>query len=375
MNPQDADRLLQKYVDQTANPDEQLLVESWYANEAGNRKLEDSDDFEHLAAELWLGTRKRAGITVVKKISHKLYYWLSAAVFLLLGLSIAYFNIREAPSITTLARAKDIGPGTNKAILTLGNGKQIILSNNTNGKLAVEDHTNISKTDSGKIVYQPGKGALHDQPIYNTVTTPAGGQFKLTLADGTNVTLDASSSISFPVAFNGKQRLVTMTGQVYFEVAHDKNKPFIVNTSSQSIEVLGTHFNVNAYEDEQAVRTTLLTGSIRLKTEGHLAILKPGEQALSLTATKKLQVGPADVEESMAWQQGYFRFRQEDIYAVMRKISRWYNIEAAFEGEIPPEKFSGTISRYKDISQVLGMLEYSKSVHFKLSGRRVTVTK
>ncbi|WP_442591846.1 FecR family protein [Pedobacter sp. AW31-3R] len=375
MNQQDADRLLQKYLDQTASPGEQRLIESWYAHEATIRKLNDKDNFEHLAEVLWQGTRRRAGIPILKKVIPIRYYWWSAAAILLLGMSIAYLSFREIPSITTIARAKDIRPGTNKAILTLGNGKQIALSNDRSGKLASEDHTTISKTDSGKVVYEPEKGLHHDQVVYNTITTPAGGQFQLRLADGTNITLDASSSISFPVVFSGKQRAVTMTGQAYFEVAHDKDKPFIVKTAAQNIEVLGTHFNVNAYENEQAVKTTLLTGSIRLKAAGHQAILKPGEQALVLPAAQRLEVGPADMEESIAWQQGYFRFRQEDIHAVMRKISRWYNIEVTFEGAVPAEKFSGTISRYKDISQVLGMLEYSKSVHFKLSGRRVTVYK
>jgi len=373
MNQQDADHLLEKYLNQTANLGEQRLLESWYAHQATQRKLTDADNFEHLADELWAGTRKKAGLTTAKKIYRIPYYWLSAAVLLLLGAPVAYLSLRQPASISSIARASDIRPGTNKAILTLGNGQQVVLSSSKQGQLAMEDHTMVSQTDSGKIVYQASSAAKGHELVYNTITTPAGGQFQLTLADGTNVTLDASSSISYPVAFNGKQRLVTMTGQAYFEVAHDRTKPFIVNSRAQSIEVLGTHFNVNAYENEKTIRTTLLSGSIRLKTDQRQAILKPGEQALVIPMVNGLEVTAGDVEESIAWQKGYFRFRQEDIQSVMRKISRWYNIEVTYEGGVPTEKFSGTISRYKDISQVLGMLEYSKSVHFKLSGRRVTV--
>ena len=375
MNQQDADRLLEKYLNKTASLGEQRLLESWYADEAGRQKLDDSIEFQHLAAELWEGTRSRAGLPVVKKFNLTRYYWWSAAVLLLLGMSIAYVKLHEEPSILNIAHAKDIAPGTNKAILTLASGKQITLSNQMTGQLAIEDNTSINKTDSGKIVYRTEDDRKDAQQAYNTITTPAGGQFQLSLADGTNVTLDASSSISFPVAFTASQRSVKMTGQVCFEVAHDRHKPFLVSTARQNIEVLGTHFNVNAYTDEKAIKTTLLAGSIRLKTAGHQVVLKPGEQALVQTTADRIEVGPADIEESIAWQKGYFRFRQEDIQTVMRKISRWYNIDVGYEGDLPTEKFSGTISRYKDISQVLGMLEYSKSVHFKLSGRRVTVLK
>jgi transmembrane sensor len=372
MDQQEAARLLEKYIDKTATAQERHLVDTWYNNEAAKRQLTDADSFEHLADELWLGTRARAGLNPVKKI-HKAWYWLSAAVVLLFGLSLAYIALRPDSETKLSAQTSQIKPGTNKAVLTLANGKKIYLNNATKGKLAEQNNTSVNKTDSGKIVYQAEGKTAENALAYNTITTPAGGQFQLTLADGTSVTLDASSSITYPVTFTGKQRLVTMKGQVYFEVAHNSNKPFVVSTQGQSIEVLGTHFNVNAYDDEPLIKTTLLTGSIKLKVAEHQALLKPGQQGVVQVAATTIDIKDADIEETMAWQKGYFRFHQEEIHSIMRKLARWYNIDVTFEGPTPTEKYSGTISRYKNINQVLSMLEYSKSVHFKVSGRRVTV--
>lgn len=373
MNRQEAARLIEKYLKNTATQQERLLVENWYADLADKRSLTDDDHIEHVAEELWQGTRERAGI-VIHKQSFRFWPQLVAAV-LLLGICTFYYTLyyRSANRPEMVAVSHDVAPGSTKAILTLSNGKKIAVSDSKTGRLAKQLNTEINKLADGSIVYKDD--SANDRIIaYNTISTPRAGKFDVTLEDGTLVMLDAGSSIKYPVSFIGKERKVEITGQVYFEVAHNKQKPFIVVTKGENIEVLGTHFNVNNYDDEPALKTTLLEGSVSVKYGQKSVLLKPGEAAIAHTAGD-IKVEDADVEEAVAWKNGYFRFNSENIVSIMRKISRWYDIDVVYQGEISREEYSGTISRFKNISQVLKMLEYSKSVHFKVEGRRVTVSK
>jgi len=373
MNRQEAERLVEKYLDKTATEQERLLVENWYADFSDKKTLTDEDDFEHLAAELWKGTRERAGIIPSKRI---LIMWRQIAAAILLFVMLAsyyklfYHHLGQSKS---MAVTHDIAPGTNKAILTLANGNHIILSGGGKGRLTLQDDIVINKKQDGSIAYN--KVSESSGPtLYNTTATPIGAEFELTLEDGTIVKLDAASSIRYPVSFKGNERRVEITGQVYFEVAHDKQRPFIVGSKNQTIEVLGTHFNVNAYGDNAAITTTLLQGSVKINYGSKSALLKPGEQAIAKNGNS-ISVEKADAEEAIAWKNGYFRFKEENIQDVMQKISRWYNISVVYNGAISDEQYSGVISRYKNISQVLKMLAYSGSVHFKVDGRRVSVSK
>ena len=245
------------------------------------------------------------------------------------------------------------------------------MSDAQTGKLADQGNTVVSKTSDGSIRYERSGSTIPNTAGLNTVTTPRGGVYHLTLPDSTEVWLNAASSITYPVNFSSHDRKVSVTGEVYFEVAHNAAKPFRVTGRGQQIEVLGTHFNVNVYENEPLSRTTLLEGSVRITTGNNHAFLKPGQQAVFNGSNIMLREG--DISEAVAWKIGYFEFENLDIRALMRQIARWYDVDVAFEGPISSETFTGRISRYKNISQILSIVQASKSVHITISGRRIMV--
>lgn len=277
----------------------------------------------------------------------------------------------------------DIAPGKQGATLTLGNGKKIRLSDAGQGILAKETDIVISKTADGQLIYEitsPSKETLHrggERSATNTLSTAKGETYMVILPDKSKVWLNTASSLTYNAVLNDAgKRVVKLSGEAYFEITKDKGHPFVVKTNKQEVEVLGTHFNVNSYADEGQIKTTLLEGSVKVSPlTGSLdkAILTPGQQ--SIFTDKGISVVQADAGEAVAWKNGYFRFDEEGIESIMRKLSRWYNIEVYYDGPIPDEQFSGRISRYKDISQALGMLDYNQTVHFKIEGRRITVTK
>ncbi|WCT10682.1 FecR family protein [Mucilaginibacter jinjuensis] len=303
--------------------------------------------------------------------------FVAAAVVLLFISAGAYFLLKEqAPKQQVAAQKYNIPAGGNKAILTLANGKQIVLTDAKNGELANESTIVINKTGRGVVRYDGTSAG--GELTYNTMSTPRGGQYTLILSDGTKVFMNAASSLKYPTSFSGNERKVELKGEAYFEVAHNKKMPFRVETPSHQVEVLGTHFNVNAYDDEPAAKTTLLEGSVKINktvdgkviNDAGYKILRPGEQA---TVKADIQVANADVDEAIAWKNGVFVFNDEKIESIMRKISRWYNVDVDYKGKITSEGFGGTVSRSKDISTILHVLEETGGVHFKVEGRRVTV--
>jgi len=306
-----------------------------------------------------------------------------AAASVILALSIGgYFLLHKQQPQQTANYKNDIPPGHNQATLTLANGKKIILTKGLSGKLAQQGTTLIGVSSQNALAYTAA-GANANAPVaYNTLSTAIGEQspYPLVLADGTKVWLDAESSITFPVAFNGKDRIVKITGEAYFEVAHNSAHPFKVTVKEQTIEDIGTHFNINAYDNEKVITTTLLEGIVKVFVPGSSSPLeraglrlKPGEQAV--LKNQIINVTNADVEETVAWKNGYFRFNNEKIESIMRKLSRWYPIDVQYSGAITDEEFYATSSRYKNISEVLTMLQKTKGVHFTIDGRRVTVMK
>ncbi len=275
-----------------------------------------------------------------------------------------------------VATITDIMPGRNGAILTLQNGQTLVLDSAQNGALTMPHGLQIVKRDS-LIAYAPTGTAVDAATAYNTLTTPRGRQFQVVLSDGTKVWLNASSSIHYPAVFKGKERLVEVTGEAYFEVAKDATKPFIVNISAHPgarVEVLGTHFNINAYGDEESVRTTLLEGSVKASlVNGQSSILKPGDQAVLMANASMSTNHTARLDEVMAWKNGYFQFERSDIQTVMRQIARWYDVDIQYEGPVTKDKFGGSIPRDATLSQVLHALEQSL-VHFTIQGKKVIVT-
>lgn len=366
----DVEVLLEKYNNGTATNQERELVESWYL-----RYKTESQNLSHEQIQEEYNSGLADLTSRINKKTIRLWPRLAVAASLLLVLSFGtYLLLKNQHSGTTQTATiiNDIKPGTNSATLTLGNGKTILLNASANGQLAVQGGMAVTKTADGQLQYQQ-IGDDNAEVMINTITTRRKEQYKVILADGTSVWLNAASSIQYPTAFTGNTREVTITGEAYFEVAHNPAKPFRVNTNRQTVEVLGTHFNVNAYGDEPAVKTTLLEGSVRVSAGNSFKVIAPGEQ--SILKADELSVNETNTEESVAWKNGYFRFNQEKIEPLMRKLSRWYDIDVEFLGPVPDEEFSGAISRFTNISQVLNALEYYKTVHFKVEGRRVTVSK
>ena len=313
----------------------------------------------------------------------------AAAAVLLLVSTGAYFLLRNN-SIGPIAKTEmqqsrfknDVAPGGNKAILTLDNGTQIILDSAANGTLTQQGNTKVIKLDSGQLAYQ--QLATGNEPIsYNTVSTPKGGQYQIILSDGSKVWLNAASSLKYPTAFTGKERNVELTGEGYFEVAHNAAKPFHVSIASSlgdgrdmQVEVLGTHFNINAYSDESSIKTTLLQGSVKVtlrQAQGDkVQIIKPGEQASVTLSGADIIVGEADVDEAVAWKNGRFQFNNSDIKTIMRQLARWYDVDVTYEGNIPERFFTADISRNTNLSELLKVLELSK-IHFTIEGKKLTV--
>lgn len=319
----------------------------------------------------------------------KRYWWVAAAALLLLTSMIALLTIRskKQQDITGKGRQPspvyDAAPGKQGALLTLADGSTIVLDSAANGTLAQQGSTNLIKTDSGRLTYSPSTGA--GQAVFNTITTLRGRQFQLILPDGSKVWLNAASSLTYPTAFTGNERKVTLTGEAYFEVAPafaagstGKKIPFRVLISPQqgapewaAIEVLGTHFNVNAYHDETAIKTTLLEGKIKISSGQGSQLLSPGQQA-QLSNHQLSVINNSDLEAVVAWKNGVFNFHKADLLAVMRQLSRWYDVEVVYQGPVPGRLFGGEIERNLHLSQVLKILS-KMGVQCTIEGKKLIV--
>jgi ferric-dicitrate binding protein FerR (iron transport regulator) len=289
--------------------------------------------------------------------------------------------VRQAPAPVL---EKDVEPGGNKAILTLSDGSKISLNNANNGTLAQQGNTTVVKLANGQLSYH-ASGKTSREILYNTMTTPRGGQYRLSLPDGTQVWLNASSSITYPTSFTGQERKVEIKGEAYFEVAplipkgEHKKIPFKVYIAPSSgsegmeVEVLGTHFNINAYEDESATKTTLLEGAVKIKKGSDAILLKPGQQASCSGNSGFSLMEDADLEESIAWKNGLFSFKEADLTQIMRQLARWYDLDVRYEGTISKRRFTGKVFRNLKLSETLKVLELSH-IHFRIEGNRLTVT-
>jgi transmembrane sensor len=299
----------------------------------------------------------------------------AASVAILVSAVTVLFRPASKPAKSnTTAQKNDIRPGSNKAVLTLANGQKITLTDSINGQIAVQSNAKIAKTAKGQIVYQSPNGVRDKDlaPGYNTIEAPTGGQWEVILPDRSKVWLNAKSSLTYPTYFTGNERKVQLKGEAYFEIAHNAKMPFKVSSRGQTVEVLGTHFDIMAYDDDDIIKTTLLEGSVKISNNGHSYILIPGEQAQVSDAGTKV-TNETDLEDVMAWKNGYFKFN-DNLENVMRKISRWYNIEIKYANNVDPSlRFGGKISRYKNLSSALKIMELTGNVHFKVEGRRVTV--
>jgi ferric-dicitrate binding protein FerR (iron transport regulator) len=268
-----------------------------------------------------------------------------------------------------------IAPGGNKAILTLGNGQKVILDSAGNGTIAFQGNSRITKNDKGEIVYDATAQTNNfSEILFNTISTPNGGQYKVVLPDGTNVWLNAASSIRFPTKFVGKERAVAITGEVYFEVTKNASMPFKVKINeAEEIKVLGTHFNVMAYKEEKYTKATLLEGSIKIHNRDESILVKPGGQAILRNQGEIELVNNVNTDHIVAWKNGLFDFDNDDLPYIMRQLSRWYDVDIVYTDNVPEGHYAGSIRKQSNITEVLKMLELAGDVQFSIVGKKILV--
>lgn len=373
MNTEKIAALLEKYRDGTMTDQERALLETWYLRQAGQSSYEMSP--EQLDSSMAF---LKKNLPLAPARQRRLWSRMAAAAAVIIVLATGgYFLLKKTPpGENKAALAQDAAPGGNKAVLTLSDGRRITLSDAASGRIATEENVTVSKTAEGELKYSNTRdtpGAL----VYNSVSTPRGGQYSLVLADGTKVMLNAASSLKYPASFTGTERRVELTGEAFFEIAKNTARPFRVVSRAQTVTVLGTRFNINAYTDEPLVKTTLVDGSVQVQgnRNGAPLLLKPGQQAVMAGDAAPEAATAVNMEQALAWKNGYFRFYNEDLHAVTRQLARWYNVDFVFDGPVSAEEYTGKISRFKNLGQVLTMLESTRTVHFSITGNKVRVTK
>jgi ferric-dicitrate binding protein FerR (iron transport regulator) len=376
MNKIQISELLKKYQEKTLSDEDQDKLDAWYLKKASNSNLqlneyELEDSYKLLKSKLQLQEETKV-VRLWPRIA------VAASIAVLIGTGIFYFTQPKEEKFQVAAKPQEIAPGGTKGVLTLSNGKQIVLSEitakDTIAQEGEENEVTIKMNANGEVTYiiNPNTDGGKDDNSFNTLSTPTGGQYNIILADGTKVYLNAVSSIKYPTQFNGDKRVVELEGEAYFEVAKNKNKPFIVKSNNQSIEVLGTHFNVHSYNNESVVKTTLLEGSVAVTYKNQKAILKPGQQSDVSDNFSKIKVKEVDPEEAVAWKNGRFKFDNADLKNVMRQLERWYGIKVEYRGNVSDVRFNGGTFRNKNLSEVLKVLELS-NIKFKVEGKTVIV--
>jgi transmembrane sensor len=380
MTKEDFTVLYDKYLAGDCTPEELTLLEKY------------RDDFI-LSEKPWtpaMGDKDEVRSAIYNKLQLAVkppvrllnFKWLAAAALLICvitaGLFLHYKNSSASLADTQLGQHKKnlIVPGSDKAILTLADGRVLNLDKQEKGIMLKQGSATITQLTAGQLTYsvKNQKQAILST-AYNSIMTPKGGEYRVVLSDGTKVWLNSATSLKYPAVFSGHERRVELSGEAYFEVAKNKHMPFRVSVKGMAIEVLGTHFNVMAYNNEKAVETTLLEGKVKL-TNNHnkkQAYLLPGQCGVMKDDQGGFDVQPANAGNAVAWKNGYFTFNQESIQSIMRKVARWYDVDVEYQGDVSNKTFGGTVSRFADISDLLKTLELTGTIHFKVEGRRVIV--
>lgn len=394
MDTEKIKRLLQKQKSDQLTAEEKAILDTWYLKLSQTETVSiDETDMATRLDVVW------AGLDVNRELKRGAYLFnlirisSAAAIVLMIGGGLFYYYHDKKETHQQFASntlKNDIVPGGNKAILTLADGQKISLTDANNGTLAEQSGIKITKAADGKLIYtisdlpsrRPGLKSQVSNLEYNTIETPKGGQYQVILPDGSKVWLNAASSLKYPASFASlKERKVQLNGEAYFEVSKDKSHPFVVNTVNQEIEVLGTHFNVNAYTDEASVKTTLLEGSVKVYIPGTNSPLgktgvrlKPGQQ--SVLTGNGLSVSEGNTEEAIAWKNGYFRFDDEKLESIMRKIARWYDVDVTYQNDtLKNELFWVVTTRFANMSQLVKMMEKTGDVKFNIEDGKIIVSK
>ncbi|WP_439696779.1 FecR family protein [Mucilaginibacter sp. AW1-7] len=386
MQKQEFQQLIDKYLNGQATADEVQLLMELFDNAQTNNDWDEQtlgvkQDLEDKMLQRLQSAVQQSSAKHQPKV-FKIFASrnVAAAVIGLMIISAGvYYGTRHTAKEVALAKNKtvvkhDADPGKNEAVLTLDNGEKVVLDSARIGTIAQKGNISIKKTTDGQLIYQvddnnasPANGLV----AYNTISTPRGGQYQVILPDGSKVWLNAASSLKFPTTFVGNQRNVELTGEAYFEVAKNPSKPFAVNVGTLNVKVLGTHFNINAYADEDNIKTTLLEGVVQLTSGNSHNLLKPDEQGI--VKGDNIQVVEVDAERAVAWKNGFFDFNRASIKDIMKQLSRWYNVEVVYNGKISDDEFMGRIERNVKLSHVLHVLELSH-VHFKVEDKKITVS-
>lgn len=389
MSKPELEDILRRYNQGLCTDSEKLLVESWHLAEL---KKADSviseDEILNASSRIWSSIQQR---TEIKRKQNVIALYAKIAGAAVVFIALAYLfrgKLSETDQVieqTKSVNLTPIKPGETKATLTLGDGSKITLTGAKVGLVAQQQGIKISKTKEGGLVYTVVSANANKKNVYNTLQTPLGGQYQVILPDETKVWLNADSKLTYPAIFNQKDRQVTLVGEAYFEVAKKtdqmgKRVPFRVKSiltdgRSQLVEVLGTHFNINAYNNEPKIKTTLLEGSVRVANidGANASVIKPGEQAVWASAESPILVKNVYAADAVSWKDGFFSFNDEDLQTIMNKISRWYSVDVEYVGPRINKVFGGRISKFNSVNEVLDLLQTTGAVKFKVTGRRIVV--
>lgn len=401
MNKDKLERLLQQYFNNTITDTDCIELLDYLRNNDPDEiaktiderllTLEEGPEFNRFQAKKVLERIKSDSRFIrqseepedAKPVNKWYRSWIRVAAILIFFSAVSfYFLFNKYHKVTdqdnlTVVKSAQILPGSAKATLTLANGKVILLDSAADGMLTKSGRTIVNKAHNEGLVYNTETDnhptISNTDTVYNTLTTPRGGEYKVKLPDGTNVWLNSSSSLSYPVEFAGNERHVKLTGEAYFEVAKNKDKPFYVCVNNVCVKVLGTHFNIAAYTDDAELTTTLLEGSVLITKNSKQRLLKPGQQAIVKNNTDLINISDASINQVMAWKNGYFVFNDDNINTIMKKLSRWYDVDVEYQGSFENQRFGGTFYRSKGITELLNNLEKIGKVHFKITGRRIIV--
>jgi len=365
----DLQQLLRKYKAGSCNPEELALLENWYLQWQVAPEQLTEEDLIDLKKDIWQKVDEETKAAKPVKLWPRI--GIAAAVAAIILSTGVWFlkNNQSGPH----TYASDVAPGRSGATLTLANGQKINLANAANGELASQSGVIISKSAKGQLIYEIKEKANQVAQL-NTLSTANGQTYKVRLPDGSLVWLNATSSLTFSSNLNEEgKRKVKLVGEGYFEVAKDKDHPFIVESSNQEVEVLGTHFNINAYGDENMIKTTLIEGTVKVITPKLQKMLLPGQEAVKSGAD--IQVHTVKAEQAAAWKDGRFVFDNKKIGDIMKMIERWYNVQVIYEGEMPEDLFLGSVSRFDHVSQILNVLESTGRIHFKVEDGKIYVSR
>ncbi|MBV8251434.1 MAG: DUF4974 domain-containing protein [Chitinophaga sp.] len=401
--------LIQQLREGKITAEDQEILHAWVAadkeNEAIFRQISDPAHWERelqaiekydanvLTQRVFTAaglSQPAASVATNRSIFHLRNYWQLSIAVAVIGIVVIAIRLHmqqpERPAITNkpVASTVAINPGGNKATLVLGNGAIMTLKDSAEDTVALQGGSLIAQQQEGVLVYHKAAATAQNESIWNTVSTPKGGKYEIVLSDGTHIYLNAASSVKFPVSFNNNYREVVLSGEAYFEVTHRMAEkgawPFLVKIQRAGedegeVKVLGTHFNVMAYDDEKTVKTTLVEGSVSMQKGANAVLLKPGQQSVWNPKANKLEVKPADIEAEIAWKNGRFLFRSTDIKTIMRQLSRWYDVSVDYSGDMTDIRFAGNIERKENIRELIEILEADGRLRFSISGSKIIVSR